>query len=258
MSKSELRNFASIRGIELASQDDIAKEVVDNLVQIYGGDTILIKEKFDYILDEMQQQVHIAYKKHENIYSKKVLEAYFYHLIESSELETLNGLSQAIAQHPEILDQFFMSLAQGRRVRAGSTFESLHNSLFKTLKYPFAEQPILNGKPDFVMPSVDHYHVNGLDCIIFTAKRTLRERWKQVTVEGTKARIFFLATIDEKISNNQLSEMLKNNVYIVCPERIKSKRYKKIVNVLNFTEFFRDHLDPAVERWKRNGVIPND
>jgi hypothetical protein len=105
------------------------------------------------------------------------------------------------------------------------------------------------------MPSYEHYLRNPIDCIIFTAKRTLRERWRQIVTEGTRGYGFFLATIDEKVSSTQLAEMHHNKIYLVCPENIKIAKYNNILNVLSYKQFFMDYLDPSMERWRRNGII---
>ncbi|PJA40973.1 hypothetical protein CO178_01230 [candidate division WWE3 bacterium CG_4_9_14_3_um_filter_34_6] len=107
----------------------------------------------------------------------------------------------------------------------------------------------------FLMPSEAHYKINPMDCIIFTAKRTIRERWRQIVTEGTRGLGFYLATIDDKVSRNQLEEMLNHRIYLVCPEEIRNLHYKNIPNILSFKEFFKDHLDPAMKRWKRKGII---
>jgi hypothetical protein len=117
------------------------------------------------------------------------------------------------------------------------------------------EQVLINGKPDFIMPSYDHFKENPIDCIIFTAKRTLRERWRQIVTEGTRGLGFFLATIDEDLTSTQLAEMHNNRIYIVCPQSIKDAKYSDKINVLSFTHFYKDFLDPAMERWRRNHVI---
>src|SRR3990167_3854109 len=151
--------------------------------------------------------------------------------------------------------KFFLSLAQSRKARAGKSFEAIHNALFKELSYPFDEQRVINGKPDFIMPSYGHYMNNAPDCIIFTAKRTLRERWRQIVTEGTRGLGFFLATIDDNISTNQLTEAHNNRIFIVCPEIIRKEKYSDAVNVLSFPQFFKDYLDPALARWKRNKIV---
>ena len=114
---------------------------------------------------------------------------------------------------------------------------------------------MINGKPDFLMPSEAYFRKNPPDCIIFTAKRTLRERWRQVVTEGAHGAGFFLATIDDKVSDNALKGMLDNRITLVVPEGIRAESYPDKNNVLSFKRFFEDHLDPAVERWKRRGVI---
>jgi len=32
-------------------------------------------------------------------------------------------------------------------------------------------------------------------------------------------------------------------------------RYNQFRHVLSFEQFFTDYLDPAMERWKRNGIL---
>jgi hypothetical protein len=94
-----------------------------------------------------------------------------------------------------------------------------------------------------------------MDCIIFTVKRTLRERWRQIVTEGTRGYLFFLATIDEKISSKQLQEIQSHRIYVVVPERIKNETYSAHSNVISFETFFEQHVDPAMRRWQKNKVI---
>ena len=116
----------------------------------------------------------------------------------------------------------------------------------------------MNGKPDFLMPNEVHYRRLATDCIIFTAKRTIRERWRQIATEGTRGKALYLATIDEKVSANQAEEMRQNRIYLVVPEQLKNgvAYYKSAANIISFEDFFTDHLNPAMERWKRAGVVP--
>jgi hypothetical protein len=106
------------------------------------------------------------------------------------------------------------------------------------------------------MPGKALFKVNPAECIIFTAKRTLRERWRQITTEGKNFRLF-LATIDERVSGNQLKEMLKQQVYLVIPKKKIDENtvYRGAKNVISFQEFFRDFLDPTAERWRRKGWV---
>lgn len=75
--------------------------------------------------------------------------------------------------------------------------------------------------------------------------------------EGSRGLGFFLATIDEKIAGRDLQEMHKSRIRLVVPARVKNCRddYEAAPNVITFENFFRDYLDPAMTRWKNEGVI---
>ncbi len=153
------------------------------------------------------------------------------------------------------LDKFFLGLTQGRRPRAGKAFETIIKVLFNKLGYPYTPQAVINGQPDFLLPSLEHFRENPMDCIIFTVKRTLRERWRQITTEGTHGHQFFLATIDENIAARDLPDMLRNRIYLVVPEILKTNTYSNHQNVISFETFFHQHLDPAMNRWRANAII---
>lgn len=172
-------------------------------------------------------------------------------------VSTVNQVLDEAANMFKEFNSFFLSLAQSRKSRAGKAFEVILKTLFKRLNYPFDEQQVINGKPDFLMPGRAHYDRNPMDCIIFTAKRTLRERWRQIVTEGTRGLGFYLATIDDAITNIQLDEMKNHRIYLVVTEKMKSEipHYNKAVNVLTYEDFFLYHLDPAVGRWKAKKII---
>lgn len=92
------------------------------------------------------------------------------------------------------------------------------------------------------------------DCIIFTCKRTLRERWRQAITEGFTGQVF-LATFDDQLSVQQIDAMKEKNVLLVVPAGLKNTGYKDRMNVVSFETFFDHYLDPAIVRWKANGTI---
>ncbi|SRR5258708_8520568 len=252
---ADLKEFADLKGIKLKEQKEIAHIASDNIAHRFGYDKTQIKENFDNLLEETEKEAYKVYLGFEKSYGEEVFKVFVEQLIQSGEISELNQLGTILGQYFRVFDKFYLSLAQSRKSRAGHSFENIHNALFKELGYPFDEQRVINGKPDFILPSYAHFKANPIDCIIFTAKRTLRERWRQITTEGTRGLGFFLATIDDALTSTQLTEMHHNRIYIVCPENIKTAKYGDKVNVLSFKEFFLDHLDPAMERWRRNGII---
>jgi hypothetical protein len=158
----------------------------------------------------------------------------------------------------EELYAFMLSVTQSRRPRAGKTLEEIIRGLFRRLDYPFDEQRVVNGKPDFILPSEEHYRRDPRDSIIFTVKRTVRERWRQIATEGRHGLGQYLASVDSTISAAELGEMMRNRIYLVVPKDLKegAKRYAGSTTVISFERFFEDFLDPAVLRWRRDGVIP--
>lgn len=252
----DLKKFAKHRGIDLISSSEIVQKMVSEVIENNSLEDI--KQHFDTLLFQVEHDAYELYLSYEAQYRMDVFEAFTQALIEQKQLVDVNQTGRVLGEHFKTLDRFFMSLAQSRRTRTGRTFETIHNSLFEALGYPFDHRPAIKGTPDFLLPSVSHYKKNPIDCIIFTAKRTLRERGRQIVTERTRGLGFYLATIDKKISSNQLTEMLQHRIYLVCPKAIKDDKYSDANNVISFAQFFRDHLDPAMTRWKANKVIPND
>jgi len=255
MKIENLIEFAEERNIKLEIQEKIVNEARDLIKGKYNYSLDKIKENFDALLEETEKEAYRLYLNYEQLYGEKVFDIFIKELIKSGEFNNLENTGKVLGKYFKLFDKFYLSLAQSRKTRAGKGFEKIHNSLFKILNYPFDEQVVINGKPDFLMPSAKHYNKNPMDCVIFTAKRTLRERWRQIVTEGTRGLGFYLATIDENISTAQLKEMLDHRIYLVCPENIKKKNYRDQINVLSFRQFFKDHLDPKIKSWKRNKII---
>jgi len=46
-----------------------------------------------------------------------------------------------------------VALTNSRRPRAGAAFQVAIRTLFRYLGYPFQEQQVIDGKPDFILPS---------------------------------------------------------------------------------------------------------
>ena len=153
----------------------------------------------------------------------------------------------------EQLNKFFLSLGQSRKSRAGKAFEIILEELLgRHLGYPMDGQVDVDGaRPDFVMPSGEYFDQNPIDCMLLTAKRTLRERWRQVVTEANKTYSYFLATLDPKVSSNQLKQASTHKIYLVTTESNiqELEHYQAAGNVMSFETFISAHLDPAMMRW---------
>jgi hypothetical protein len=162
-----------------------------------------------------------------------------------------------VVNHFSDLYGFFLSITQSRRTRAGRSFETHVRYLFGRLSYPHDSQRILNGKVDFVLPSEAAFQADRSHCIVFSLKRTTRERWTQVVNElaGTGAGFIFIGTIDPQISGNTFSLAERRNVYFVVPEEVRAAHYNRVERVLNFREFLEDHIKPKFSIWRRRKWI---
>ncbi|MEZ5942493.1 MAG: type II restriction endonuclease [Planctomycetaceae bacterium] len=221
-----------------------------------GDSTERLKATFDDVILQAEQIAYNKYLNAEAVYGGQILTAFLNELFGEDLSADLATMEREFRQHFHLLDKFFLSLAQGRKSRAGSAFEFFHHALFRKLGYPFEEQTLLSdSKPDFLMPSAAYYQQNPLHSIVFTAKRTLRERWRQITTEGTRGIGMYLATIDSKVTSQQLQHMVGHKIFLVVPEQIRRKAYPDATNVLSFARFFEDHLDPKLRIWKRDGVL---
>ena len=196
-----------------------------------------IKTNFSSIFEQMEGRIYERYLQYEDMSGQKII----------NELIATNGTVSF--QDMKSLNK---SISQSRVSRAGKAFEYIISAMFTRLNYPFEPQKLVGGAtPDFLMPSSEFFINNPLSCIIFTAKRTLRERWRQIVTEANKGYVFFLATIDKNISENQLNNAMEEKIFLVMPAQLKAgnDHYEKAPHVMSFERFFDDHLDPAVKRW---------
>lgn len=238
---TDIKLFETFAGM-MPDNDALGLEGAKLVAAKLGSTVEDIKKNFSEFVSETEKTIYALYKKYEETAGDSVLAVFL----------------KASSGKPiyRTLDAFFLSIAQSRKARAGKAFEGIIRGLFKQCDYPFDENKVINGKPDFIMPSEDHFHAHAADCIIFTAKRTIRERWRQIVTEGTQGAAFFLASLDDKVTTEQIGEMRKKKIYLVVPAATKASTvYKHEPNVISFEDFFADHLEPAVARWKKHKII---
>ncbi|MCS4231121.1 hypothetical protein M2410_001854 [Stenotrophomonas chelatiphaga] len=148
------------------------------------------------------------------------------------------------------LNAIFLSASQQRKSRAGKSFESHLAAMLKAGGVRFEAQAILGQRrPDFVLPDQATVALDTQrryeDATILSAKTTLRERWKQITHERFNCAIF-LATVDDRVSKEALTDLRKAEITLVVPESLKTKNneslYYNDANVISFRDFFDEEL----------------
>jgi EcoRII C terminal len=245
--------FAIARN-NIPSSSAIANAAIATILGANIKNKDFIKSNFSSLVNDVQIEAYRAYQSSEGVACGKAIEDYFLRLLPDQ--PSAADVFQLMRERFLILDRFFLSLTQSRRTRAGAAFEIVVTTLFTVLEYPHTSQPeIAESRPDYILPSIDHYKKFATDCIVFTCKRTLRERWRQVITEGMTGQAFFLATIDEKLSRQELHRMKDRSVIVVVPTDLKTSNYPDQLNVIGFEDFFEHHLDPAIKRWRASKVI---
>ena len=252
---SNLKDFAKSKGIILPDQQLIADEAASIITSRHSSGGYDIKSHFDELIDETQAEIYNVFLNKQENYGRHLMKEFGSKIVTDGEINRIDDLGDTLGDYFTVFDTFYLGLSQSRKSRAGKSFEVVIKGLIKQLGYPFDEQKVIDGKPDFIMPNYRHFRNNPTDSIILTAKRTLRERWRQIVTEGTRGLGFYLATIDDKMTSSQLHEAHLNRITLVCPERIRALSYSGVVNVMSFSQFFADVLDPAMVRWRRNGII---
>lgn len=107
-------------------------------------------------------------------------------------------------------------------------------------------QAVFGGRrPDFVLPDAAALNDSGrVEALILSLKTTLRERWKQLSLERRHAAVF-LATVDDRVSAPAIEEMGRNGIALVEPESLKKSKeasYAESEDVITFRDFFRDQI----------------
>lgn len=243
---------ALLAATKVPSSKLIAEAALKSYLEENALDEASIKSCFSDIITDVQIRAFEKYSEHESRLGGAAIDRVL------AEISRTTGKTfrRSLKENFYGLDRYFLSLTQSRRSRAGTAFEVIITSLFDRLGYPHTSKPALGAStPDFVLPSLNYYRKNAQDCIVLTCKRSLRERWRQIVTEGIPGRSFYLGTIDPGLTKPELDRMRVQNVVVLVPKKLKSERYLAAVNVIPFEQFFEDHLDPAVIRWKRNGAI---
>lgn len=252
MEASSISLFDNFKEHILSSRE-VARQGLEVLEDWMDGD--YIKQNFSELVIRSQERAYNVFLESQRESWSRAIGVYIENRIAND--ITRDDLVEFLVEHFDELDSFFLSLTNSRRPRAGLSFQYAIKELFIRIGYPFEEHADINGKPDFLLPNLAHFQENAMDCIIFTIKRSLRERWRQITTEGTRALGFFLGTIDEELSETALREMSVNRIHVVVPIDLKDNIdvYSEAQNVLSFESFFEDYLDPAFRRWRRRGII---
>lgn len=118
--------------------------------------------------------------------------------------------------------EFSLSVHNRRKSRAGWALGHHVAAVLDEHGIRFGREARTEGKkkPDFLFPGVAEYKDRGFDGTLLTmlgAKRTCKDRWRQVLTEADRIPNKHLLTLEPSISRFQTDEMMAANLQLVVP-----------------------------------------
>jgi type II restriction enzyme len=121
------------------------------------------------------------------------------------------------------------SIMNRRKARAGRSLENHVESILLDRGIPHDMRPIVDGKPDIIIPGKAEYLDNAFPeakLFVIGLKTTCKDRWRQVLNEARRVRKKHILTVQAGISANQLDEMHAASVSLIVPEPLQ-RHYPK-------------------------------
>lgn len=126
----------------------------------------------------------------------------------------------------EEFSNYSLSFQNRRKSRAGHAFENHLAEIFTQCGLQFEAQALTEAKkrPDFLFPCAAAYHDSGFPSArlrMLGAKTTCKDRWRQIISEADRIPSKHLVTLQQGISDAQISEMHDSSVRLVIPASIR-------------------------------------
>jgi hypothetical protein len=167
--------------------------------------------------------------------------------------EKLRQLTQAGIEDTEPFIKLSLSALQRRKSRAGSALENHLEQIFTEHGLTYTRTGVTENKlrPDFIFPSINHYHDSGFPqtrLTMLASKSTCKDRWRQILNEAARIPDKHLLTLEPSITENQTNEMKAERVQLVIPQGLHSTythaQQTWLMNVEAFTELTQQRQNP--------------
>jgi hypothetical protein len=221
-SKGEIDKLVEEAKQEIPSVDAILEEALANL-QISNIPQEKVSQDFESLVRTLESEAFGIYRKHENTAFKKLVQLLKEgkQALADSELETLVTATRRLE---------FVA-GQMRKSRGGAAFQKIIQKLLNLAgvpcETPHKETKEILRRIDLVSPTADVGRNTPDKAIFLAAKRTLRERWKQVVPEQMKGTRLYLVTINGDCSASKAQEIKEAGLIAYVPEHLKNKEHLK-------------------------------
>ncbi len=206
--------------------------IVDVAIERLRKTKVLTPEKvesnFSAALATLEKTAHKVYQEYED----KALEKLKEHCLEK--LGSKATIKQALDYAFPLVKEFEFRAGQARKTRGGHTFEKavpllLQKMLIRCEKPTGEDAKSTFRQIDLIAPSVQVAKEKPEQAIYISAKRTLRERWKQVVDEKMLVYVYLVTnTTDKKdLTESKCKSIISHNIILYVPDEMKNLDYLK-------------------------------
>lgn len=115
-----------------------------------------------------------------------------------------------------------------------------------SIRYSFNVITEHRSKPDFIFPGIEEYQDDAFSVdllVMLGAKRTCKDRWRQVLAEAERIDKKHLLTLESGISVAQTDEMKASVLQLVIPQGVhrtyKPEQQNWLMNLAGFLDFVK-------------------
>lgn len=253
--------MAEVRKERLPSSEVIVAETFKKLGYISGKVTPeVVQKNFNQLLkDVWVETLHVLEDYEECIYPLNVIDALM--TLKTDVIEQSKRIAQKDGYKPSIrfifqslypyLREIFLSIGQSRKARGGRDFELQFGKLLDLMSIPYQKIKRVH-RVDFMIPSDELFERNPTAAVVVSAKRTLRERWREVVEElhSMRSPNIFLVTADYEVTGSHVNDICgKYRIHLVVWDEVK-ERYSKEGLVLGYTEWANEKIPILRQFWK--------
>jgi hypothetical protein len=253
--------MALVRKKRLPSSEEIVEETFQKLGITRDKTTPQsVQENFNQILYQVWTETLKVLEYYEgHVYPSNVIDGLMMLknnvVAEAEKVCQKDGFRPAVkflfsALYPH-LREVFLSISQSRKQRGGKDFELQFGKLLQLIGVPY-QKIKRKTRVDFMIPSDEAFKKNRTSAVIVSAKRTLRERWREVVEElhAMRAPNIFLATADPDVSAGHVKAICKDNlIHLIVWDDVK-ERFADEDLVLGYTEWANERIPLLKKFWK--------
>lgn len=205
------------------------------------------------IINLLRTECWKDYLKTEGKFTQKMLLS----LMDTSKIKTMDAeeaVTYYVLNSSEEMYHLGLSNTNSRRSRAGKEFEKIIELVLEhagvtaesqgKIGKKFYKEQNLTKLVDIVIPSAEQFLIDKRKCLFVSAKTTVRERWQEIPEEIGRTGIhsIYLATLDEKISDDVLRLLYEGNIIVTTTKDIKDEFYSDSTRIITFEDLIQEAL----------------